>query len=133
DSRSVAELKKRVDALLAGVVDLLSSAHNGRPVRVEVSRPSAGCAVNLSGRKEGRVISFDGFIEGDVNLGVSRCFLIGDPYRAPEVSERPGWPTLSAQVEAIPRAYEYTLFDDDVDTGRTKQAVERLLTAGGVK
>jgi len=82
-------------------------------------------AVLMKGKK---VLSLDPCIEGEVNIGVSRCFFAGVGIHRPQLIARPGWNSLEAQIQAIP-AGEYVLFDDDIVTGTTIKKIMNLLPA----
>lgn len=73
-----------------------------------------------------KVISLDPCIQGDINLGVSRCFLASVGKYHPDLIARPGWQSLAIQIAAIPPG-EYCLIDDDISTGTTIKKVMSLL------
>lgn len=72
------------------------------------------------------VISLDPCIEGDVNLKVSRSFVMGDTMGEPSMVARPGADSLEDQISRI-YAGEYILFDDDIFSGSTVRQVQELL------
>lgn len=73
-----------------------------------------------------KIISLDPCIEGDFNLGVSRCFSFSTSKCHPELVARPGWQPLETQIQSIPPG-EYILLDDDIATGTTIRKVISLL------
>jgi NAD+ synthetase len=98
----------------------------GQPVQLHNIRLSQQ-AVDYPQVDEGcQTISLDPCFKGDFNLGLSRCFSLADSQAYPELVARPGWPDVESQLAALPPG-RYTLIDDDLATGWTKQRVLEAL------
>lgn len=85
----------------------------------------------LYARLPGNIISLDPELPGSHNLSISRHYdLFGS--RMLHYGVRPGLPPLSQQLATIPSG-DYTLFDDDIYTGRTVRFAKQLLEQHGIK
>lgn len=105
-----------------GITAALTRAFADHRVTIE----SVPVAEQRSDDISGTVLSLDPCVPGHVSLGVSRAFAIASACRESNIVARPGWPSLAAQLEAIP-AGVYTLLDDDSSTGATLRAVQSML------
>ena len=77
------------------------------------------------------IISLDTELTGDHSLGLSRHY---DLFGATMLryGNRPGMPSLETQIKNIPSG-NYTLFDDDIHTGRTMRYAKQQLENGGIR
>lgn len=81
--------------------------------------------------KNTNVISLDTELVKNLALGLSRHYdLFGGTML--RYGSRPGTPSLDVQIKSIP-AGRYTLFDDDIHTGRTIRYAKQQLEAASVK
>jgi nicotinic acid mononucleotide adenylyltransferase len=70
---------------------------------------------------QGRVLNLDVIGGGQAQLGVSREFAVSDGQgRCIGLGPRPGTPPLASQLDRVPDG-SYTLVDDDIATGQTRQ------------
>lgn len=71
------------------------------------------------------VVSNDPYVSAPYNVGVSRKFEIGGYHQQGHVV-RPGWPTVSEQIDALPFG-KWTVIDDDVASGATRNHLGLML------
>ncbi len=121
DRENFAAAREEVEAAIEAT---LRAAFDDRAVRIEHLQLEAQRARAASFHAT-KTLSLDPCIEGTANLAVSRRFGCASA-AAPSLSARPGSPSLPEQLCAIDEG-EYALFDDDIATGFTIEALRAAL------